>query len=268
MKLIKIIFMLLLLSNLAMAQSNVEVHFNHGQDTIFTGARNTMEVWIHNTDTIVGFTLGFRFETYTGDVNWVMTYGNEAPVNEEGDAIEVFSDVFPNHYGFDTPSLPDTLLLGGVNFFGDGLPPGPGSLRKCYTLLFDIPSGEPTGDFCVDNIYVPPSGSWLFDFGGTPPAEAPDYFGCTNSSGSNPDCPAVCFPVRAPTYLCGDSNDDATVNVSDMVYLLSYIFTFGPPPLSMMGSDVNCSGRINIGDVAYIVDYVFAGGYQPCNSCP
>ncbi len=67
--------------------------------------------------------------------------------------------------------------------------------------------------------------------------------------------------------VCGDVNGDGLVNITDVVYLLEYIFAGGPPPVIDVAADVNCDGYVNIADVVYLIDYIFAGGPEPCADC-
>jgi len=64
--------------------------------------------------------------------------------------------------------------------------------------------------------------------------------------------------------LCGDANGDDGVNVSDVVYLLNYIFTEGPGPQPILAcGDANTDGGVNISDAYYIINYVFLAGAAP-----
>ncbi len=83
------------------------------------------------------------------------------------------------------------------------------------------------------------------------------------------DCPGdfyqCCLGPRVP----GDVNYDAGCNISDVTYLINYIFHGGPPPCPFWtAGDVNCDGAVNISDVTYLIDYIFYGGPAPCNQCP
>ncbi len=62
--------------------------------------------------------------------------------------------------------------------------------------------------------------------------------------------------------ICGDTNDDGVVNISDAVYLIGYLFKGGPDPLG--DADFDQCGSINMSDVIYLFDYVFKGGPAPC----
>jgi subtilisin family serine protease len=64
---------------------------------------------------------------------------------------------------------------------------------------------------------------------------------------------------------CGDVNGSGSINVSDAVYLINYIFVEGPPPVQYMIGDANCDGDTNISDVVVIINYVFLDGHAPCD---
>lgn len=63
------------------------------------------------------------------------------------------------------------------------------------------------------------------------------------------------------TLLTGDANGDGTVTVSDVFYLLNYLFASGTAPHA--SADVNGDGVTNVGDVFYLINYLFAGGPAP-----
>jgi hypothetical protein len=61
----------------------------------------------------------------------------------------------------------------------------------------------------------------------------------------------------------GDANDDGIVNVSDVVFLISWIFGDGPAPTCMDQADADGNGIVNISDAVYLVSYIFGGGPAP-----
>jgi Peptidase C10 family/Dockerin type I domain len=68
--------------------------------------------------------------------------------------------------------------------------------------------------------------------------------------------------------LCGDANRDDIINVSDIVYLINYIFISGssaPHPLCSGDSDGN--GIINISDAIWNINYIFIDGNHPIPGC-
>jgi len=68
-------------------------------------------------------------------------------------------------------------------------------------------------------------------------------------------------------YVCGDANDDAGVNVGDVIYLIAFVFKSGPPPFPMVTGDANCDDAVNVADAVYILNYVFKGGSPPSDVC-
>jgi PKD repeat protein len=61
----------------------------------------------------------------------------------------------------------------------------------------------------------------------------------------------------------GDVNGDGLINVSDLVHLATYMFQFGPPPVTTKAGDVAGDGGIDISDLVYLADYMFGGGPPP-----
>jgi hypothetical protein len=200
-----------------------------------------------------------------------MAYGSHPPVNEEGRAIgawnlptlcveEDFDNVSPEHLFIASNCGPLKNDLPG-----SGLPAGPSEL--CYSLHFEVPLGEPEGDngLCVAPYLWPPAGTWTFvDGGGGYP---PDFCGRSVPSEAEPVAEPACFPVVFD-WICGDADHGGFVNITDMVYLLSYIFRNGPEPIPYEAGDVDCNGFVNISDVVYVKNYIFLGGPEPCAACP
>lgn len=61
--------------------------------------------------------------------------------------------------------------------------------------------------------------------------------------------------------LRGDVNDDATVTVADIFYLINNLFASGPPPIGP--GDVNGDTTVTVADIFYLINYLFAGGPAP-----
>ena len=64
----------------------------------------------------------------------------------------------------------------------------------------------------------------------------------------------------AETYPAGEINGDGSVNVSDAVSLINYIFSSGDAPVDMSSADVNNDCKVNVSDAVCIISYVFGGG--------
>ncbi len=68
-------------------------------------------------------------------------------------------------------------------------------------------------------------------------------------------------------FLCGDADKNAQVNISDVVFLINYIFSGGTAPNPLESADADCSGSVTISDVVYLINYIFFGGPDPCAMC-
>ncbi len=90
------------------------------------------------------------------------------------------------------------------------------------------------------------------------------------------NCPELYNPDQADSdgdnvgdvcdYICGDSDRNDIVNISDAVHLVTYIFSGGAPPVPLAAGDTNCDGNSNITDVVYLITYIFGGGPPPCDT--
>ena len=78
---------------------------------------------------------------------------------------------------------------------------------------------------------------------------------------------SVVLDTGAEPYLCGDADASGSINVSDAVYLIQYIFAGGPAPEPLPAGDVDCSASINVSDAVYLIQYIFAGGPAPSSDC-
>ncbi len=69
--------------------------------------------------------------------------------------------------------------------------------------------------------------------------------------------------------LCGDANSDGTIDVSDAVFLIQYIFAGGAAPGScsypLGKGDADGTGTVDISDASFLVSHIFADG--PCPHC-
>ncbi len=68
-----------------------------------------------------------------------------------------------------------------------------------------------------------------------------------------------------PQYICGDAQGDESINVSDAVYIINYVFVGGAAPDPLEAADANCDSSINVSDAVWIINYVFVGGNLPCD---
>jgi len=75
------------------------------------------------------------------------------------------------------------------------------------------------------------------------------------------------LPLNQTLYaLCGDADGSGSLDISDGVYIITYIFDGGPPPTPdpIENGDANNDGAVDISDAVYIIDFIFGGGPAPC----
>ncbi len=73
------------------------------------------------------------------------------------------------------------------------------------------------------------------------------------------------FTYQVIEYLRGDTNMDKKTTVSDVIFLINYLFKGGPPPDPVYLGDVNCDDKTTVSDVVYLINYLFKGGPAPCS---
>ena len=71
-------------------------------------------------------------------------------------------------------------------------------------------------------------------------------------------------PYRFLVYTPGMVDGDCEVSITDVVYLINYLFRSGPEPVILKAADVNCDEEPSIGDAVYLINYLFKDGPPPC----
>ena len=71
--------------------------------------------------------------------------------------------------------------------------------------------------------------------------------------------------VHTAAYEHGDANADGKVTIADVVYIINYLFKFGPDPIPFETGDVDCNNKTDIVDAVYLVNYLFRRDKPPCN---
>jgi subtilisin family serine protease len=62
----------------------------------------------------------------------------------------------------------------------------------------------------------------------------------------------------------GEVNNDKSITISDVNYLIAYLMQGGPPPVPVREmADANCDGKLSLGDVVWLINYLFKGGPKP-----
>jgi hypothetical protein len=59
---------------------------------------------------------------------------------------------------------------------------------------------------------------------------------------------------------CGDVDNNGTVNIFDITYLITYLYLEGTPPNDMNAADINSDGLVNIFDITGLISYLYLNG--------
>ncbi len=93
----------------------------------------------------------------------------------------------------------------------------------------------------------------------------------TVSDGAGQDTARVVVTIEGdsePGFRRGDSNTDATVDLSDGVHVLSVLFLGVPGPDCSDASDSTNDGSVDVTDAILIFNYLFLGGISPVSPGP
>jgi hypothetical protein len=135
------------------------------------------------------------------------------------------------------------------------------------------------GDEDKDDVVTIPNplvGQYMVKVIAEPGADTGHYSLSIKLDGNEDKPLAQNFPIPPPDqvdtynypvieYLRGDANSDKKTTVSDVIYLINYLFKGGPAPDPVYLGDVNCDGKTTVTDVVYLINYLFKGGPAPCS---
>jgi parallel beta-helix repeat protein len=74
-------------------------------------------------------------------------------------------------------------------------------------------------------------------------------------------------PLMIPWTRSGDVNRDGIIDISDIIFILDYLFKSGPAPNPLCLGDVIPDGLIRINDVIFLINYLFKSGPEPGTAC-
>lgn len=79
------------------------------------------------------------------------------------------------------------------------------------------------------------------------------------------NCPEDYNPSQVDicSYMCGDANNDETINILDITFLIAYLYKDGATPESLWASDPNGDGTANILDITYLIAFLYKDGAEP-----
>ena len=79
---------------------------------------------------------------------------------------------------------------------------------------------------------------------------------------------ANCQAAGEPAFVRGDANSDGTINLTDGVVPLLFLFSGGAAPACLDSADTNDTGTVEITDAIIIFSWLFTGGAPPADPSP
>ena len=86
-------------------------------------------------------------------------------------------------------------------------------------------------------------------------------------SGISSDIYFIPGTITFDRWVCGRTGGGSIGSLSNVVYLVNYIFGGGPPPLDHAYGDVNCDQEVSVSDAIYLLNFQLSGGPWPCANC-
>jgi hypothetical protein len=83
--------------------------------------------------------------------------------------------------------------------------------------------------------------------------QVPDSGGCRMDIGKNEF-----------HYIIGDATSDYVISISDVIFIINYLFLESPAPCPYHSADTNCDGIVDVTDVICLTNYLFYEYPFPC----
>ena len=111
-------------------------------------------------------------------------------------------------------------------------------------------------------------GSPAIDAGFLDLAPEVDFDGTLRPQGEGVDIGAYEFEPEAVLFLRGDTNSDRSVDLSDAVAVLNFLFLGGEAPTCLPAANSNADAEVNIADSTFLLNHLFLGGPAPAAPYP
>ena len=98
---------------------------------------------------------------------------------------------------------------------------------------------------------------------GTPPVSNVVVFGGGSFAANFTDGEIEFVGTVTNDFQRGDSNDDGTINIADIIWMLAEMFTGGTTTDCLSADDTNADGLNDAADAVYTATYIFLGGPAP-----
>ncbi len=202
-----------------------------------------------------------------GDYIGVLPYASNDYRHKLG-GVEVLLHIYAPAMDIPTETIVRTIESGGLRSTELNINnPGLGLLE--YTVSPEMITSPEANWLSVSplegEIQPGNSGSVMINFDAAN-LENGTYSGQVAVTGNDPVITELIVPLTLKVIVCGDANNDGSVNISDVVFIMAFIFHAGTTPYPYESADANGDGSVNIADAVYLANLVFKGGPAPI--CP
>jgi hypothetical protein len=198
--------------------------------TALPGDQIVIPVTLHNIRKAAAFTIPLKFD----------------PAVLHCDSVSFVDTRIESYSIKDAPIDNDegTILLGMIAFYDPSLEVGTGIVGYLHMTVSAEAQEQVT---TIDTSYIPPAGEFIIV------DEAAEDFVPEFVKGN----------VFVSLEYYGDANSSGSVDISDAVYLVDFIFRDRRAPNPYEAGDANADTYVNVGDVVRIINYIFKGGPGP-----
>lgn len=212
---------------------------------VFAGQPVIHPLLASHVEPLQGFQIGFTYNS-----NFTPVSDFEFTSTQVGSLDPEFVVVQIDNQGPDSSMVAVVIFDTVQPFDGRTLPPGISQTlgNLIYTVPFPLPFNSVSpltftdnlGDPPLSNIFSTSSGTSIYPYklhGSVTISQQPQFL-----------------------FVRGDSNYDQSVNISDGIFLLSFLFSGGPPPTCPDSADGNDDGQLNVADAVMVLQFLFNSG--------
>jgi serine protease AprX len=205
-----------------------------GSDSAYAGRPFTLSVNLANHQPVKQLTLPFRFGPAPDVKVDSVSLGTRTGYFET--LANITSDTLNNRYTY--------VLVANNGGDAEPLPAGDGEILRIHCRLDSLALGGLAN--LVDSSY----GAYNLIVVGQYATYVPSV---------SPGAVSTRYVLR------GDVNGSSKISISDVTYLITYLFgiPMGPAPVAVQAGDANNNGKVNVSDLTYLLDFMFNDGPEP-----
>ncbi|MCH8027390.1 MAG: S8 family serine peptidase [candidate division Zixibacteria bacterium] len=204
-----------------------------GTDSAFAGEKLVINVELINTQSLTSLLIPFKYGSSSDFRFDSVSLGSRTSYFEKVSLAGI--DVNNNRYGF--------ILIADYGGGSPPLAPGKGDILRIHLTIDSLALGGigatiDTTSFLSNKLQL--------------------------TTASTSYTPIVFVgSISSKEIIRGDANYDDKISVSDLVFLIDFIWRGGPGSVTVQSLDMNFDYKIDTKDITYLVDFICRGGPAP-----